>query len=308
MPILSDDPSLISLLNSSASAGGSEKPAGFPHVRVLREHFFEGIAPYFSAVPAERWWVLRRDAPRSQYGAILVALASGGASALPDGLATLALTGSRFRGQRGRAWVALEGNLHLCVHHHLTNGKVDWQAALSVLPAIAAAEAIEAIGGRQVGFKWVNDLVVEGSKVGGVLSTLQWRDGVAQALSCGIGINLRQAPSLAEDVAALPAASLGQFTPIFSDSSALWRLAQGVVDRMGANLARLRVDGPNALLAGYRQRAIFLGREVTILPVEPGKHVPIARGRVLALRDDLSLELAGVREPIRHGRMWLRET
>lgn len=305
MPILSDDPALMARIAASPAAPKLAEPNGVPHAGVLREHFFEGVVPHYGEAPVERWWVLRGHAPRSQYDAMLLALASGGPHALPHGLATVALSGSRFRGQRGRSWTALEGNLHLCVHHHLGTLGGGEQAALSILPALATAEAIEALGGPPVGFKWVNDLVVAGAKVGGVLSAVQWREGRALALTCGVGVNVVQAPELPPDQSALPAAALATTAPKFAEPQALWALLARVVGRIEAQLATLTREGPAALLAGYRQRAIFIGREVAILPVDPGASESIARGRVLALRDDLSLELEGVREPIRHGRMRL---
>ena len=58
-----------------------------------------------------------------------------------------------------------------------------------------------------------------------------------------------------------------------------------------------------ALVDAYRERAAFLGRTVTVWPVDEDAPGPLVRGRVAALLPDLALLFEGRAEPVRSGRM-----
>jgi biotin-[acetyl-CoA-carboxylase] ligase BirA-like protein len=227
----------------------------------------------------------------------------------PDGLACVALAGSRFRGQRGRPWTALPGNVHLSAHLALDLDAAVSQAGLSLLPSVAAARAIERVSDGRVrpGLKWVNDLLVDGRKVGGVLAASQVQGGRALHLVVGVGVNVARAPELTPSPRALPAGALADADRAFADDSAWARLLPAVRAELAWARDELRRGGSAALLEPYRERAAFLGRRVTIWPVEDDAGPPLARGRVLALNDDLSLDVEGVAAPVRHGRMTLNE-
>lgn len=227
--------------------------------------------------------------------------------ALPDGLACVALAGSRFRGQRGRPWTALPGNLHLSAHLRLDVNAAAAQTGLSLLPSVAAARAIERVSEGRVrpGLKWVNDLLVDGRKVGGVLSATQVQAGRALHLVVGIGVNVARAPELPPSPRALPAGALADADPAFAREGAWAHLSKAVRTELAQARDQLSRVGSAALLAPYRERAAFLGRRVTIWPPEDEAGPPIARGRVRALHDDLSLDVDGAAEPVRRGRMTL---
>jgi biotin-[acetyl-CoA-carboxylase] ligase BirA-like protein len=251
--------------------------------------------------------LIARKVGFSQFERLAAWAREGGAP--PDGLACVALAGSRFRGQRGRPWTALPGNLHLAAHLTLDVDAAAAQAGLSLLPSVAVARAIEHVSDGRVrpGLKWVNDLVVEGRKVGGVLTASQVRGARALHLVVGVGVNVARAPDLPSSTRALPAGSLADADPVFAGEAGWARLLPAVRAELARARDQLRRGGSAVLLEPYRERAAFLGRRVTIWPVEDGDGPPIARGRVLALNDDLSLGLEGVAAPVRRGRMTLDE-
>jgi BirA family biotin operon repressor/biotin-[acetyl-CoA-carboxylase] ligase len=236
-------------------------------------------------------------------------LAAGGT--LPDGLACLALTGSRFQGQRGRAWTALRGNLHLSVHFSLDLDAADHQAGLTVLPAVATARAIEVASDGRVrpGAKWVNDLTLAGRKVAGVLTATQLHGGRLRHAVLGIGVNVARAPELPPTPRVTRPGSLADADAAFAGDDAWARLLPLLLTELERGRALLAAGEGGALLDAYRARATFLGRAVTIWPVDEGVESgdvrPLAYGVVHALRDDLALELEGVDAPVRHGRMTL---
>ncbi len=252
--------------------------------------------------------VIVAHAPTSQFGVLQQRLAAG--DPVPDALATVALEGSRFRGQRGRAWATLAGNLHLSVHLSLNLPAAEVQAALAVLPAVATARAIERAsqGAVRPGLKWVNDLLLADRKVGGVLSASHVEGGRVRHLLLGIGVNVAARPELPATARALPPARLADADPRFADPAAWSRLLHPVLEEIEAARTALDEGHGAALIDAYRDRAAFLGRRVTIWPVDDEDDAsaePIARGVVEALLPDLSLRIRGIPDPVRHGRMTL---
>lgn len=249
--------------------------------------------------------ILVGEAPRSHFGRMNDLLASG--HDVAPGTVCVARSGARFRGQRGRAWSALAGNLHLVAHLALDVPAAASQPGLAILPAVAAAEAIEALTAGRVrpGLKWVNDLLLGGRKIGGVLTATQLHGDRVRHAVVGIGVNVARAPDLPPAPRALPAGRLADADPVFAAEGGWARLLAATIDELGRGRDAIVAGRGDELVARYRDRAAFLGRHVTIWPVEeeaPGGG-PLARGRVLALRPDLSLVLDGVPEPIRSGRM-----
>lgn len=244
--------------------------------------------------------VLIDHSPESQFDVTLQALKEG--RNLPDGLVCLALEGTRFRGQRHRPWTALRGNLHLTTHVLLNAPAKQLENGLSLLPVVAAAQAIyEASGGRaQPGIKWVNDLFLHGRKISGSLTATQVQGDIVERAVFGIGINVAQAPVIERSPLVSAAGSLAEY------DLSLPTLFTALVNALDEGVKTLHQQGPPAIFEQYRARADFIERVVNIWPehTEPNSgSEPILQGRVLDLLPDLSLIIEGQREPVRKGRM-----
>jgi biotin-(acetyl-CoA carboxylase) ligase len=255
----------------------------------------------WQAGAGERWVIIRDQAPASQFDALAALLASG--VTLPDRLATLAATGARFRGQRGRPWVALRGNLHLCSLHALDLPAAAHQVGLSIWPAVATARAIERVtsGAVKPATKWVNDLLLDDRKVAGVLAQSGVQRGRIRHALLGIGLNVAQAPTA---TGGLAATALAAYDDAFTESNACLRIVAPLLAELDAARAALERGDAASLWAAYRERAGFIGRQVSIWPDEIGVGTP-RRGRVEALHDDLGLELSDGGDIVRSGRMIL---
>ena len=127
--------------------------------------------------------------------------------------------------------------------------------------AVAAAEAIEEVCGISVGIKWVNDLILHGRKVGGILteSTLTGAGRLAEVI-VGIGINV-YAPrgGYPEDIASVAAPLLAER----SGEDIRPRLCAALLNKCWGQFSRL--PGTD-FLEEYRHRSLVLGREVTLIP------------------------------------------
>lgn len=107
-------------------------------------------------------------------------------SGLPEGATAATDHQTGGRGRMGRPWTAppessvlVSVMLHPPSERHLPE--------LSLVAALAAAEAIEGATGLTAQVKWPNDVMLNRRKVAGILSELQ--DG---AVVVGIGINVNQ--------------------------------------------------------------------------------------------------------------------
>jgi BirA family transcriptional regulator, biotin operon repressor / biotin---[acetyl-CoA-carboxylase] ligase len=243
----------------------------------------------------------------SQFSALQAALREG--APLPPDLTCLALEGTGFRGQRGRAWAAVRGNLHVCLLAALGLPAASVQAALTALPAVAAARAVErATAGRlRPGLKWVNDLVIAERKIGGVLSATLVQGTVATHVLVGIGISVQATPAVPRHPSAPAAGSLAELAPAVAPSLATLTVA--LLGELDAAVAEVRAGRGDALIESYRRRSVVVGRRVAIWPVDAdtSAHRPTRIGRVRRLRQDLGLELEGSAEPVHTGRLTLLE-
>ncbi|MGG6297358.1 biotin--[acetyl-CoA-carboxylase] ligase [Leptolyngbya sp. AN02str] len=105
----------------------------------------------------------------------------------PEGTVAIALQQTAGKGQRGRQWQSAPGGLYL---------------SMAIAPHIAATEAMQltlmsAWGiatvlhryGVPVQIKWLNDLVIHGRKLGGILAETRIRQGQVAHAVIGVGLN-----------------------------------------------------------------------------------------------------------------------
>lgn len=128
------------------------------------------------------------------------ALAKAGAA---SGTIVLAKNQTAGRGRFGRNWLSAAGAglyMSVLVRPHGWQNNLS-MSMLTIAAGLAVARAVEITTGVKIKLKWVNDLVFEGRKVGGILTELtahppagdtQAADSpkVEQAIVIGIGINL----------------------------------------------------------------------------------------------------------------------
>lgn len=123
-------------------------------------------------------------------GSTMDVAAELGAAGAPHGTVVEAGYQSSGRGRMGRAWEAPPGSALLTSWILRADTSVGHAAVLSPLIALAVVRAIEAlIPGTTAGYKWPNDVLVDGRKVAGILlaSRVLAADAV---LIAGIGVNL----------------------------------------------------------------------------------------------------------------------
>ncbi len=226
---------------------------------------------------------------------------------LPGHVACLALAGDEFHGQHGRTWAARAGNLHLSVGFCCDLDAQDIGLALTMLPAVAVMDTLlrmdEADNGLvDPGIKWVNDILVGGRKIGGVLSSVRSQKGRIKSAVLGIGLNVLLAPEVPPTPFTPGVTSLKDHIRLPQNglTTVLTQLLKALADRF----EELERGGPGSLLRDYRSFSLVLGRECEIWPDEHSD-VPVRRGRVTAIGADLALTLSDGPDPVTTGRLVL---
>lgn len=175
------------------------------------------------------------------------AFLGGEAREFPPWTVVLADRQRKGRGQQGRTWHSPAGGLYASV----LLGPEVVSPVFTLLGGVAVLEACRAISGSaEIGLKWVNDLVFDRRKLGGLLAEVVHR----KRLILGIGINLAPVD--------LP------------DAACLWQIAGREVDRLALLeeiVARLECwvtrwgdGGARPVIAAWSAHSVTLGREVRV--------------------------------------------
>lgn len=123
------------------------------------------------------------------------------AEGAPEGVVVLARHQSAGRGRLGRTWVS-PVDAGLCMSFILRPKTPQSQIPLlTIATGIAVADAIRDVSGLDVGLKWVNDIIYDRRKVGGILAEMPALTNATaaakllpQAVIVGIGINVNLKP------------------------------------------------------------------------------------------------------------------
>ena len=198
----------------------------------------------------------------SSTNTVLKSLAAEGA---PAGLALIAEEQTVGRGRMGRSFYSPpDSGLYLSLLL-----RPEMQAAdatrLTACAAVAVAEAIEALSGREAQIKWVNDIFVGGRKVCGILTeaSVDCESGMMHYVIVGIGVNTHVPDGdFPEELRGIAGAAFGA-EPV---PELRCRLAAEILDRLSDY-----APDPAApkVFEGYRKRSLVLGKEINIL--SPGR-------------------------------------
>ena len=188
----------------------------------------------------------------------LLARAAAGAG---EGLLAVADVQTAGRGRLDRSWWAPPGSsllMSLLLRPAIPPSRA---GQLTMCLGLAAVEGIEAVTGLRPALKWPNDLLLDGRKLGGMLSELRLAGDRLDHAVLGLGLNVNLAfdgPDVPADIAATA----------ISLSAALGR----PVDRLtllGAILARCeawydRLLGGESPHLAWAERLDTLGQRVTV--------------------------------------------
>jgi BirA family biotin operon repressor/biotin-[acetyl-CoA-carboxylase] ligase len=181
--------------------------------------------------------------------------------------ALLAEAQTAGRGRRQRAWHSpAGGNIYLSLGWRFTTQP----ASLSTLPLVTAlclCRALDRCGLRGHGVKWPNDILVNGSKVAGILVETQ-STGAAPALAIvGIGLNVRMPQSNTDHPAAIidrPWTDLASQLPAGQRPIERNRLVALLLDELLPGLAMFGSRGFAAFHEEWLARDLLTGKRLRL--------------------------------------------
>lgn len=187
---------------------------------------------------------------------------------------------TRGRGTKGRSFFSPEGTgiyMSLLLRPTYTPQECTF---LTVMAAVSCAEAIERVVGLKPQIKWVNDIYLDGKKVGGILTqahlSKDCRD-VEWAI-VGIGVNLSEPEGGFPEEIKNIATALGK-----KDGNIKNRLISEIVNEFVRYYRKLT---KKEFIEGYSKRLLGLGGEITVK--ESGEEY---KGTVIGIDDMCRLKI-----------------
>ncbi|HPS75458.1 MAG TPA: biotin--[acetyl-CoA-carboxylase] ligase [Oscillospiraceae bacterium] len=189
----------------------------------------------------------------------LRALALSGA---PEGQIAVAGRQTGGRGRLGRAFASPEGMGVYLSALLRPDCRPEEVSAVTGCTAVAMADAVQNACGVRPGVKWVNDLLLDGKKIAGILTELsvEGESGSVQYVIVGVGVNCNQ---LAGDFPGELAGMAGSVRMHTGEAVCRADLAAEMIAAFDV-LAEAFPAGRADYLAAYRQDCVTPGNTVTV--------------------------------------------
>ena len=187
----------------------------------------------------------------------------------PHGTVLIAGHQTGGRGRMGRTFQSPEGKgvyLSLILR---PGCKPEQLMHLTCAAGVAMVEAVEKVSGVRPQIKWINDLVVHGTKLGGILTEMSVDKGLVDYAVIGIGINCRQK----EGDFPLEIASIATSLSLAAGKEILpEKLAAAMVEALWQMSLNLLTE-KEQIMETYKNNCITLGKEIQVIKgdeVRPG--------------------------------------
>ncbi|MBD5518863.1 MAG: biotin--[acetyl-CoA-carboxylase] ligase [Lachnospiraceae bacterium] len=196
----------------------------------------------------------------------------------PHGTIVVADRQTAGRGRRGRSWESPAGKSIYFTIVVRPEFEPDKASMITLVVALAVAEAVREETGLSTGIKWPNDVVVNGKKICGILTEMSMTPEMneIQFLVAGVGVNVNQDSE--ED-----------FTPELRGRATSLKMENGRQIDRAALLARILrhfeedydLFEKTLDLSGLQERyeALLLGKDNRVRVLDPaGEYTGISRG------------------------------
>ncbi|MBR2780791.1 MAG: biotin--[Eubacteriaceae bacterium] len=198
-----------------------------------------------------------------------------------EGKVIVAIEQTGGRGRMGRKFFSPGGTgIYMSILLR-PEGPVEKTVAITACAAVAVAETVEEISGRKSEIKWVNDVLLDGKKICGILTegAVDCEQRSLDYAIIGIGINIGMPrEGFPEELREVAGSLFDNEDSVFVKC----RIAAGVLDRLMDLYGQM---DEKTYMKPYKKRLFLTGKPVNILT--GGKIT--GRGTVLGLGEDLSL-------------------
>jgi len=206
-----------------------------------------------SSTPNEVWETIGSTNTRA------AELADQGASA---GTFVVARQQTAGRGRLGRTWVSPHNaGIYLSVLLRPQELRGSHLAPITLACGVAVARAVERVAGVKLGLKWVNDLVYDGRKIGGILAEMPSGSTSQRALIIGFGLNMRMESG---DVPEELRDKIGWLEAVAKAPLDSNQLAAELLLELETVYEQLKARLSKPILEEWRSRSVTLGQEITV--------------------------------------------
>jgi BirA family biotin operon repressor/biotin-[acetyl-CoA-carboxylase] ligase len=199
-------------------------------------------------------------------------------------------TQSAGRGRRGRQWLSPFASNIYCTVGLSRNLPQARQGLLSIVTGIALCRALRAQSGLAVSLKWPNDLLLDGSKLGGILIESRAHLDGRDFFAIGFGVNVFMSADELEAIDG-PATSLAQHLETgLNRSEILLASLAGVVDAIRS----FELEAVDRLIGEFSRFDAFRETPVEVISAEgriTGVNRGISEDGRLRLETDRGIEL-----------------
>ena len=177
----------------------------------------------------------------------------------PNGTLVIAEKQQKARGRMGRAWNSPDGGLwfSMILRPHLAPMEAP---KLTIMTAVAVAEAITRTTGIDAKIKWPNDILIDGKKACGILTEMSAEMDAINHVIIGIGINVNidDFPKELKD----KGISLKE---IKGEEVSRIQVLSALLERFEHYYVKAETEGFQEIFESWRSLCINLGQKVKIM-------------------------------------------
>jgi BirA family biotin operon repressor/biotin-[acetyl-CoA-carboxylase] ligase len=276
---------------------GISRNAVWKHIKSLRREGYHIEAKPASgyrliAVPAHPTpWEIQAGLGTEQIGKKIYALPQAASTnevafrlalnGAEEGEVVLAESQTKGKGRMGRQWESPAGlNIYLSIilRPRIVPGKTP---LITLMAAVACAEAIDEVTGLTPAIKWPNDLLIERKKLGGILTEADMELDRINFVVVGIGINVNMTrtlfpPSIKDTATSLQEALGREISRI--------ALIQAILRRLEQWYKRLGQGRGEEIRRRWKELALVQGQKVEVTSLGE-----VVRGTALDIDEDGAL-------------------
>jgi BirA family biotin operon repressor/biotin-[acetyl-CoA-carboxylase] ligase len=257
---------------------GISRAAIWKHMEKLRDEGYEiEASPHLgyklidipdSLIPAEiKWGLKTKTLGREVISYKRIDSTNDAAYALAEkgvkeGTVVLAEEQAKGKGRLGRGWVSPANSgiyLSAILRPDITPSEIP---KITLLAAVAVAEAIRDFSGLPAMIKWPNDILVNGKKVCGILTEMKAEQDSAAFVIVGIGVNVntssgqlpKNASSLKEELK-----KMGQ-----KDMLSRVTLTRKMLEELDRYYVLLKREGFSPIIEAWKDLSAMLGSRVKV--------------------------------------------
>lgn len=176
---------------------------------------------------------------------------------VPEGTVVFAEGQKKGRGRLRRTWVSPKSKgiyLSIILRPKITINKASF---ITLLAAVAVAEAIREVSGLPAVIRWPNDILINNKKVCGILTEAQSENSHISYIVLGIGVNVNSSKSqLPSQGSSLKEQAKKSFSRI--------ELARQLLSSLDQEYSYFCKKGPSRIITQWRNLSAFSGKRVRV--------------------------------------------